>query len=168
MPRNVSESLQWRQLTREMRLAIANFQRRAPVDLVGLAQHLGLTVRAATLPPGRSGEIRPAGTGGFIIKVNRHDPIGRQRFTVAHEIAHFLLHRNLIGAGIEDDALYRSNQTDQIEAEANRLAADIVMPTGLVLDAIRVAETLGVVDIQTELASQFQVSPAAMGIKLGG
>ena len=163
----VSNSAQWHSLDPRVRMLIENFQREAPVDLMGLARALGLTVKAATLGPGKSGEIRPEGAGAFIIRVNRHDSLGRQRFTVAHEIAHYLLHRELIGSGISDDALYRSNQSDRIEAEANRLAADIVMPTKLVTNALNVAARLGVEDLKSQLAASFQVSPAAMGIKLG-
>jgi hypothetical protein len=161
------DSYAWRKLGDNERRTILEFQARSPVDLAGLAKRLGLVVKAATLEPGKSGEIRPDGAGGYIVRVNRHDSTGRQRFTVAHEIAHFLLHRHLIGAGISDDALYRSNQSDQIEWEANRLAADIVMPTKAVQEAVATAEKLGITNYRDELADRFQVSRAAMGIKLG-
>lgn len=167
MTRPIADSVQWLQLPPAVRELIVRFQRQAPVDLQGLARALGLAVKAATLGPGKSGEIRPDGEGGYIIRVNRHDSLGRQRFTVAHEIAHFLLHRDLIGSGISDDALYRSNQSDRVEAEANRLASDIVMPSSLVMNAIKVAEDLGVADIANQLAESFQVSPIAMKIKMG-
>ena len=162
-----SESYAWRKLSDADRATILRFQEVTPVDLAGLARHFGLAVKAATLDPGKSGEIRPDGVGGYVIKVNRHDSVGRQRFTVAHEIAHFLLHRNHIGTGISDDALYRSNQSDQIEWEANRLAADVVMPTKAIRQAIATAEKLGIANYRDELADRFQVSRAAMGIKLG-
>lgn len=162
-----TESYAWRKLSDDERNAILRFQEATPVDLAGLARHFGLAVKAATLDPGKSGEIRPDGNGEYVIKINRHDSLGRQRFTVAHEIAHFLLHREQIGDGISDDALYRSNQSDEIEWEANRLAADIVMPTKAIQQAIATAEKLGIENYRDELANRFQVSRAAMGIKLG-
>lgn len=162
-----SESYAWRKLSEAERDTVRRYQQTTPVDLAGLARELGLVVKAATLDPGKSGEIRPDGAGGYIIKVNRHDSTGRQRFTVAHEIAHYLLHRAHIGTGISDDALYRSNQSDQIEWEANRLAADIVMPTKAIQDAVETAERLGMENYADELADRFQVSRAAMAIKLG-
>lgn len=161
------ESSSWHQLPSEQQALIRRHQTSAPIDLQGLAKELGVKVLAATLPPGISGEIRPDGRGSYIIRVNRHDSLGRQRFTVAHEIAHFLLHKRLIGSGISDDALYRSNQSDSVEAEANRLAADIVMPPNLVRQARAVAKSLGSDDIVKQLAEAFHVSPSAMGIRLG-
>jgi hypothetical protein len=163
----VSDSYQWRTLDPALRAIIEGYQQAAPVDLSGLAKALGVPVRAATLDPGKSGEIRPDGNGGYIIKVNRHDSPGRQRFTVAHELAHFLLHRHLIGAGISDDALYRSGQSDRVEAEANRLAADIVMPSTLVRQTAITSSAASASELELELASRFNVSSAAMRIKLG-
>lgn len=162
-----AESYAWWKMTPEERRIVEEYQRKTPVDLNGLAKRLGLSVKAATLDPGKSGEIRPDGTGGYVVKVNRHDSLARQRFTVAHEIAHYLLHREHIGTGISDDALYRSNQSNEIEWEANRLAADIVMPTKAVQDAAVTAQRLGIANYRDELADRFQVSRVAMGIKLG-
>lgn len=124
---------------------------------------------AATLPAGVSGEIRPdpEHLGSFIIRVNRHDSAERQRFTLAHEISHFLLHKDEIKDGIVDDVLYRSGISDWREAQANRLAADILMPQQLVSQWIERARALGVSDIPVYLAEQFDVSEAAMRIRLG-
>src|SRR5690606_2956370 len=74
----------------------------------------------------------PSAAGGYRITINGRHPHTRQRFTLAHEIAHFILHRPLIGDGIVDDALYRSSKGDDVEREANRYAAAILMPAPLV------------------------------------
>jgi len=163
----ISNTRTWNKLAPRVRSTIERFQAKPPVDLRGLARELGLPVKAATLPPKISGEIRP-GDEGYVIRVSRHDSHGRQRFTVAHEIAHFLLHRDLIGDGITDDALYRSNQTDSVEAEANRLAADILMPADLLNDAHQTIDRLGADDPIAALASVFEVSPTAMKIRVEG
>ena len=146
------------------RQVIAAAQADLPVRVGHIARDFGVPVKASTLPAGISGEIRPAGNS-FEIKVNRHDSRTRQRFTVAHELAHFLLHRDQIGSGVTDDALYRSSLSDSREAEANRLAAEILMPR----DSVR--EALGSVGgtIQervTALAEMFGVSEAAMAIRV--
>ena len=85
-------SNEWSLVSESERKAVARFQADIPVKLGALAKELGLKIVSSTLPMGISGEIRP-GNEGFVISVNRHDSARRQRFTVAHEIAHYLLHR---------------------------------------------------------------------------
>jgi hypothetical protein len=140
-----------------------------PVKVGELAGALGLKVVTAPLEPRISGLIQPT-TGapsGFEIKVNKYDSPERQRFTIAHEIAHYLLHRDSIGAGVVDNVLYRSNLTSRKEVEANRLAAMIVMPVSLVA---REAQRLGGASragVAEELATLFRVSGQAMNVRLG-
>jgi hypothetical protein len=162
-------SREWTTLNPVLKQQIEVYQSDAPVKLSEIARELGLKVKAATLRPGISGEIRPDPDrmGAFIIRVSRHDSRERQRFTVAHEIGHFLLHRDQIGSGITDDALYRSTLSDRREAEANRIAADILMPDALVREWLNRAQLLGVDDNITYLRENFQVSDAAMRIRLG-
>ncbi|MEN3749048.1 ImmA/IrrE family metallo-endopeptidase [Sphingomonas sp. HF-S3] len=164
----IKDSWQWQQLSDEQRAIITAHQSSVPVNLGAIAREFGVPVKAATLGPGVSGEIRPNPDGGYIIRVNRHDSPRRQRFTVAHELAHFLLHKDQIGSGITDDALYRSNKSSRIEAEANRLAADLVMPTAKVRAAADELRASDVSDLSASLAERFGVSDAAMTIKLGG
>ncbi|WP_119944777.1 ImmA/IrrE family metallo-endopeptidase [Neorhizobium sp. NCHU2750] len=162
-------SREWNGLPADVRATIQQFQTSYPIKLSALAQALGVPVKASTLPPGISGEIRPdiENPGRYIIKVNRHDPPSRQRFTVAHELGHFLLHRDQIGNGISDDVLYRSTLSDRREAEANRIAADILMPEPLVEGALKTAEVIRADEPVAYLAKRFGVSEAAMKIRLG-
>lgn len=158
-------SPEWRSLPEGVRALIEEHQDTAPVRLSQLARALGVPVKAATLAPGISGEIRPDGES-FVIRVNRHDPSKRQRFTVAHELSHFLLHADQINTGISDDVLYRSALSDRREAQANRLAADVLMPDELVRASVEEAQEKGVGDLVLFLAEQFLASEGAMRIKL--
>lgn len=162
-------SQEWRSLDNDVRAAIQRVQTEAPVKLSALARTLDVRVQSATLPAGISGEIRPdpERIGGFLIRVNRHDSPKRQRFTVAHELAHFLLHRDQIGDGIKDDVLYRSRLSDRREAEANRLAADLIMPSPLIDEWLKRSHALRVESPAAYLAQTFDVSEAAMNIRLG-
>lgn len=162
-------SREWHNLDDGVRNTIISHQETAPVRLSVIARALGLQLKASTLPVGISGEIRPDdfSRAGFTVRVNRHDAPRRQRFTIAHEISHFLLHRDHIGSGISDDVLYRSNVSDAREAQANRLAADLLMPDHLITEWLDRAKLLGVEDVPTYLADRFDVSDAAMKIRLG-
>lgn len=157
---------EWLKIPRHQQDLIRQFQETIPVPLSALAKALELKVVASTLPPGISGEIRPS-SSGFTISVNRHDSARRQRFTVAHEIAHYLLHRDQIGKGITDDALYRSSLSDWREAEANRLAAEILLPREALDRKVQTAQEVSREDLASILASEFNVSEVAMKIRLG-
>lgn len=145
---------------------IKQFQREAPVDVIGIANAYGINVWRDDLPDGVSGKILRdpdnGGTSGYSIVVNDSEPAVRQRFTIAHEIAHYLLHRELIGSGVEDDALYRSRLSNSREAAANNLAAEILMPYEL----LRNLQRDGITDI-AELAKRLQVSQPALKIRTG-
>jgi len=140
-----------------------------PVRLGHLAKELGVSIKVSSMNTGVSGQITRE-EGHYLIRVNRHEARERQRFTIAHELAHFLLHKSVIDSspdGIKDNVLYRSGEPERIEYEANRLAADIVMPMALVQKVLQ-EEFDGVVTEATieSLAARFQVSKAAMEIRL--
>lgn len=146
---------------------IASFQTTAPVDVMGLAKAFGLSVFSDDLGPGVSGMIvhRPDwnSPSGYSIVVNRKDSPTRQRFTTAHEIGHFVLHREQIKDGITENAMYRAEGlTSRQETEANQMAADILMPWNL----IRQATLSGQHSVES-LAKLFDVSVVAMSIRLG-
>lgn len=141
----------------------------APVRVGELAAALGLRVtRTPNLPSNVSGLIRPAETkSGFEVLVNKYESQARQRFTVAHEIAHYLLHRNDIGAGVVDSIMYRSSLSSKKEVEANRLAAAIVMPAFALSERLQSLGCLDEPGVVEELAAIFKVAEPAMRMRLG-
>jgi hypothetical protein len=140
-----------------------------PVKLAAMADELGLEVFKSPLKPNVSGLIEPSDSApsGFRIRINRHELPERQRFTLAHEIGHFMLHRDKIGGGIVDNIMYRSNLSSRYEVEANKFAADLVMPIHHVRRKLN--ELGGMVSDETVIAlsNHFRVSQAAMRIRLG-
>ncbi len=101
-----------------------------------------------------------------IIVVNKCSPAKRQRFTLAHELGHYLLHKTPGSAIFHRDE--RSSQgTDRVEVDANAFAAELLMPA----DEVRAqAAELGVDlledDLTRQLADVFDVSIQAMSIRL--
>lgn len=153
----------------QQQTVLDQYSTQLPVAVGKLAAELGLTVSLATLSPSISGLIEPdpAAPAGFRIRVNRYESDERQRFTIAHEIAHYLLHRDYIRSGIVDNVMYRSSLSSAREAQANRLAADIIMPMRKVLEEVR--RFGGIRDESTAiaLAREFKVSLPAMKVRLG-
>jgi Zn-dependent peptidase ImmA (M78 family) len=160
-------SREYLNLPAEVREKIEDLLEEYPVRLGAIAKRLGIKVLLSTLPRGTSGQIGQE-DGEFVIRVNRHEAKHRQRFTLAHEIAHFLLHHDRIveEGGWSENVLLRSGQPMQIEYEANRLASDLVMPTALLEKAT--ADYFGPMTSEAieDLARRFGVSTAAMEIKL--
>lgn len=141
-----------------------------PVDVLAVARDLGVPVQAEVLPDNISGCIKLAGNGGYFIIVNRTHALVRQRFTVAHELGHFIYHRDLLGRGVGDTRAYRAEGTDlpnphitlEHERQANTFAANLLMPKHLI-------EKLQKEGLHTpaELAQKLLVSEQAMRIRLG-
>lgn len=146
---------------------IKRHQNNFPVELIPIAKELGVNVyNTSGWPNDLSGMIRieneDRSNPNYAIYVNATHPVTRRRFTIAHEIAHFVMHRHLIGDGIVDDGLYRSNLSSVIETEANNFAADILMPWHL----LNQATSQGIRTVP-ELAAAFKVSKSAISIRLG-
>jgi len=107
---------------------------------------------------------------GSVVLVNASDILTRRRFTMAHELGHFILHRDLIGDGLDDDQLYRSTLRGRFyntaiklvhESQANAFAANFLMPEELLRPAVE-RDRLDV----KQLTVRFQVSPSAMSWRL--
>jgi predicted transcriptional regulator len=151
---------------------IAEFRVLAPVNIEGAIRSLGIDLRknCTDLEAGISGQIRRLPDGRFEISTPRTEHYFRQRFTMAHELGHYILHRDLIGDGLDDDQMYRSTQHGRFyntaiklvhESQANAFAANFLMPEDLVR---RVVESEG--RDMKQLMARFQVSPSAMNWRL--
>lgn len=137
-------------------------QKHAPVDVEKLAEDLGLEVLYEDLGKDISGKLEKMGNK-FFIYCNKTEPNVRRRFTIAHEIGHFILHRHLIDGGIVDNKLYRDNRLDgAIEREANSFAADLLMPINLISQL----QKDGYTTIE-QVAKKLNVSQIALKIQLG-
>ncbi len=144
---------------------IKKHQQNVPIQIVPIANELGINVyKVDDWPDNLSGKLQKdkESPAGFSIYVNAKHAKERRRFTIAHEIAHFILHRHLIEDDVVDDALYRSGFSNAIESSANKMAADILMPWRLIDRAI----TSGIATVP-DLAAKFNVSNSAMSIRLG-
>jgi Zn-dependent peptidase ImmA (M78 family) len=153
----------------ELNTVLARHLTEAPVKLGSIAHELGIEVFKSSLKPEISGLIEPSPTArsGYRIRINRHEVVERQRFTLAHELAHFILHRSDIGGGLVDDVMYRSALSSRKEVEANRLASEIIMPDSLIASERAKLRHLPTEEFLSQMAKKFRVSKQAMQIKLG-
>lgn len=102
-----------------------------PVPVVGIATRLGMDVVSdADYQHDKDGHIEIDEHNNATIVVNNEKPPNRKRFTIAHEIAHFIFdkdylqkHKIIDRDGNASDASYR-----EIEQRANKFASILLMP----------------------------------------
>ncbi len=126
-----------------------------PLDVEGLAVVLGVDVRYEPMDMENSGKISRSGRGHVITINALHHP-NRKRFTLAHEIGHYCLHRSM-QVEFVDEVFFRDETTSPVEREANRFAADILMPE----DAFREFAVKNSSKVE-DIADHFQVSSLAV------
>ncbi len=118
-----------------------------------------------------SGMLYRTGTESVIGLNESHSPT-RRRFSLAHELGHFLLHKGdvFVDAKVNFRNRLSSLGIDREEIEANAFAAELLMPSNLVsadfyelLESKKSRDTSSPVD---ELAARFKVSTEAMTFRL--
>lgn len=145
-----------------------------PVHVELLAEHVGARVRYEPFSgENLSGMAYRQPDGKLFIGVNALHPRNRQRFTIAHEIAHLVLHQQ---EDLHIDEAFTINlrsdrsslAVDEREIEANQFAAELLMPvTWLEADLQeRKVDLESGDEVIEELAKRYQVSVQAMTIRL--
>ena len=147
---------------------------RVPIAIDIVAQRLNLTMEAAALGENVSGMLIVKGERGAIGYNSAHARV-RQRFTISHEIAHYLLHAKKSQKAqlfIDRHVTFRRDENsstgvDHDEVEANQLGAALLMPRGLVQQEIQKHDlNLDDEEAISLLAKRFHVSTAAMSNRL--
>lgn len=96
------------------------------IDLEAIAWTLGIKIRYCPLD---SCEARILGNGdNAIITVNSRSLFARQRFSIAHELGHWHHHRGRLLICRSEDIGNSGNKQSPIERDADRYAANLVMP----------------------------------------
>lgn len=146
-----------------------------PVPVERIAKTLGARLRYSPLDDELSGMIY-VNEDTPIIGVNALHHPNRQRFTIAHECGHLILHRTRITKEVHVDKAFpmlmrdsvSAAGVDEMEIEANLFAAELLMPGTLLTKALG-NEPLDIDDegAVSALARSFKVSPSAMRFRLG-
>lgn len=142
-----------------------------PVPVEKIARNLGAQLRYTPFKGDLSGMVFRK-KHRIIIGVNSFEHPNRQRFTIAHEIGHMLLHK---GKEVYIDRAYRVNlrntvsseAIDEDEIEANRFAAELLMPYFMIKRDVKNIE----IDLENdddlkELARKYAVSRQALTFRI--
>lgn len=132
------------------------------IDLETIAWYLGhLRVKSGGLS-GAEGRLVATAENGGVIRTSESNNLGRRRFTIAHEIGHFVLHQQQT----IDRTTFRKDFTVWTEAseesEANYFAAELLMPQSMFQEmcagvpSIQLLETLASAFNTSLIATAFQ------------
>lgn len=144
----------------------------SPVPVDRVAKDFGIAVRYAPLEDNLSGMAFVRDGQGAIVVNALHHP-NRQRFTIAHELGHHVLHADILAGGdvhVDKVILHRgdlsASGTNYEEISANAFASELLLPGFLLdqegaslndmLDETRLLET----------ARRFKVSLTALQFRL--
>ncbi len=148
---------------------------RPPVPINRIAKLRGLDIRKDKIPDSDiSGFLFRRGVE-TIIGVNTSHPSTRQRFTIAHELGHVLLHESRpdeLHVDRRFEVKFRDSRsslgTDIEEREANLFAAELLMPQRFIERDLRNASAVDLEDgaFVDKLAAQYGVSSQALIFRL--
>ena len=132
-----------------------------PVSLRDVVSALNLELVGQTREPFTSEAALAPLSDGRAGALSGGGDSGRRRFTIAHEIGHFLLHQE---QRCHPEAGGAGDEVGRVEeGEADEFAAELLMPEVLVREAVRAHGPDA-----TRLADRFEVSRKTMQARLNG
>lgn len=154
---------------------------RAPVPIERIIKKKGIRLQFSPLDDALSG-MAVIKDDIAVIGVNALHHPNRQRFTMAHELGHHVMHKEHLLDSVHVDkgftvfiggqrAMLRDGRaaegTDKMEIQANAFASELLIPRFLLMDIIDFT-SFGLEDVDqlNTLAKRFRVSPQAMQFRL--
>ncbi len=137
-----------------------NYITQAPVPVEELVEYEGLGLIRTKFDNGDVAGVINLETKYLL--VNSADSERRQRFTIAHELGHWLLHEELMYSNRNLAVLFRNpigEEQDAFEKEANFFAANLLVPNNMLADAVKMHQDNNV------LANLFNVSISVIGFR---
>ena len=147
------------------------FGSKVPVDVRSIIEAYNISIHEEELEGTVSGILMiNEKTTNLVINNNHH--WSRQRFTLAHELGHFLLHKDTATVFIDESPLFfrdlkSAHSINQKEVEANAFAAELLMPESVLKEEFKDS----LLDVNDDvavrsMATKYGVSPPALTIRL--
>ena len=146
-----------------------------PVPVIEIAKSNEVELRLSSHKNSKISGFLFSGGNKTILGVNAAHHKNRQRFTIAHELGHFLLHSIEVG-GIHIDHTFQvklrsdvsSTGRENDEREANLFAAELLMPIDFLIKELSGKKHIDIEDDEflLELAQRYRVSRQAMAFRL--
>lgn len=142
-----------------LNILISNDMLKIPVDVIKIANSNDISVYEGELDKKVSGAIRyDKSNNKFEILVNKNDEKVRQRFTIAHELGHYFLHKEYFkNKEMHIDVMYKIKDNEEQEVD---YFAGALLVNKTILEKLYGKNTIA------ELAELFDVSVSAMTVRL--
>lgn len=144
-----------------------------PLKIEEIITSLGIKIKEYAFHEDVSGVLVIDDEGQATIGYNPSETRKRIRFSIAHELGHYILHSNRSKGIFMDKMMFRKNirlynkKEERIEIEANYFAADLLMPKTLLLEQVKMLDPYADDEQNiTYLANKFDVSVSAMTYRL--
>lgn len=152
-----------------------NIEKRQPIDLYDITKKLNIKILEKSLDDNISGFLFINQNEQPIIGINEKHPTTRQRFTIAHEIGHYILHapkdENISFVDKQFFIANRNKKSNQgifiEEIEANFFAAELLMPSEAIYKSfVKEVDHKNISSTYKKLSKVFDVSEQAMKFRL--
>ncbi|HBJ1649206.1 ImmA/IrrE family metallo-endopeptidase [Clostridium botulinum] len=137
---------------------VSSFDLTPPIDLTKICEKLDIRINYEPLYSIEALLIISSGKKNIIIDNSRSLYPQRERFTIAHEIGHYIIpwHENLQ----QCDKIVNFESNDEVEKQANDFASELLVPKSNLLEDIKDKKvTLSLIK---SLAKQYDVSLVVM------
>lgn len=140
--------------------------RQPPVDLRHIANHCGLKYEEVDYFPDDVDALIVSAEDGPVAVVNKNQSNNRRRFSLAHELGHFVLHRDgsVLETAISIDSPPTGDSGDErssvAEREANLFAGELLVPVAFLKEHFRPGMTAA------DVATLFEVSESVAAIAI--
>ena len=143
-----------------------------PTDLHAIATALDAEVHYEVMEDALSGLMVRRTDGSIVLAINAEHHPNRQRFSLAHEIGHRVLHSDTTDLFVDKQLLLMRHTSggsagDIRERAANAFAAELLMPRSRLLEDIEARELDALDDVAVRsLAQRYEVSTQALTFRL--
>lgn len=164
MTTNYSPSISWRKAPSWYAIELRKefgIDDTESIDLKNILETLNIRLKRKQFRGKMIGACKSVGMNRLIVISDKLKGT-RERFTIAHELGHLIIHYGVHYCNSDDIKMYITTKTK--EAEANSFAAELLLPESVVLRKIRTVDIS--IELAMSLSKKYDISITATMLRL--